>query len=47
MRKSFWRVLRGGSWGDFGWIAASGDRGGAVPGNRDRSIGFRIVRRKV
>ncbi len=40
------RVLRGGgSWGDDLYFARAALRGRSLPGNRDNSVGFRLVRR--
>jgi formylglycine-generating enzyme required for sulfatase activity len=37
------RVLRGGSWLDYGWYCRSACRGSLVPGGRGVNLGFRVV----
>jgi sulfatase modifying factor 1 len=37
------RVLRGGSWSNYGWRTRSANRGWYAPVNRDNYIGFRFV----
>ncbi len=38
------RVVRGGAWDDFAEDCSSSHRGGAEPGHRSNSIGFRVAR---
>ena len=38
-----YRLLRGGSWGDFPWNVRASNRGGSVPTYRDGFSGFRLV----
>ena len=39
-----YRSLRGGSWNDFGYAMRSAYRSSLNPGNRDASVGLRLVR---
>jgi formylglycine-generating enzyme required for sulfatase activity len=39
-----YRVIRGGSWGDYAQYLRSADRGYGAPSDRSRNLGFRLVR---
>jgi formylglycine-generating enzyme required for sulfatase activity len=39
-----YRVVRGGSWNNYQWLARAAIRGRNTPGNRDDDVGFRCAR---